>query len=618
MTEQELREIKERCKEELNAAMMKPVYYAKVADIDPRLSEYIYDCIDKDKDNANIYELLGIRKFLRMLCTYQFRYDKVKRIYRMYEALKFDGLQGKRNYRLTPTQCFELAAPFGFDYALLGDGEPERPRQLCREANYFIPRKASKTTLAAFFNFYYFFYGDNNAEIYCTANSFDQSTRLYNYTYDLIHQMDPDEKDIRFTQKGISWRDHNIRQSVIVPLSAGAKTKDGLYPQLCCADEYGSASYVKDKSDMSRLVDTVRGGMGPRWEPMTVITTTAGRLSTGPYKIKLEGICDALLQEMEYPLDGNQHQCKSEDWQFALVCQPDAWETNDADLENPNLWRKINRHLGITVQADYYENELQEMKKDPEKYAEQRCKLFNLWTTDRVKAWLTPADIRPLQIDRTIADCKSEDGWVTFAGFDFSMGNDLHAVSYLAYNTETGEFFADMDAFISEDAVTESPIGALYRQWIAGGHLHTCPGRVVVEDMFINRIEQLIEQDVFFRAFGYDSYKSKININNLRQYLFDMGTDPDKVVYPISQTIASYTAPVDELEFMIKSNPPLIRFSNNPMWPWEFGCCYLQESTDGINYKPIKSGSKESTKVDNVQALLSALICYDKINAQTQ
>lgn len=611
MTDQEAKTIKAQCKADINAAMMQTRYYSKVAEIDPRLSEYIYQCADPNTDYSNLYELLGIRKFLRMLCTYPFALDKVHKIYRAYEHLLFSGMQGRTTYRLTPMQCFQLAAPFGFMRS------EEDMRRICTEANYFVPRKSSKTTLAAFFNFWFFFYEDYNAECYCTANSADQSKILFRLTSDLIRQMDPEGKDIRFTATEITWYDHNVRESKVCALSAGGKTKDGLFAQLCSADEYGSAGYVKDHSDMANLVGVVEGSMGPRREPMTVITTTAGRVKEGPYEIKLRGIEDALRREMEVPLDGQPHETIN-DWQFALICKPDQWEQDDDSLQKPEVWRKVNHHIGVTVQPDFYENEWKKMLQDPEKRKEQVTKLFNVWEADKVRAWLTPADIRPLQIDRTIADCKSEDGWVTFAGFDFSMGNDLHAVSYLAYNTETGEFFADMDAFISEDAVAESPIGALYRQWIASGHLHTCPGRVVVEDMFINRIEQLIEQDVFFRAFGYDSYKSKININNLRQYLFDMGTDPDKVVYPISQTIASYTAPVDELEYMIKSNPPLIRFSNNPMWPWEFGCCYLQESTDGINYKPIKSGSKESSKVDNVQALLSALICYDKINAQTQ
>lgn len=611
MTDQEAKQMRAACIADIQAAMSREVYATKVESIDPRLGEYIHDCANPDTNYSNLYELLGIRKFLRMLCTYPFALDKVHKIYRAYEHLLFSGMQGRTHYRLTPMQTFQLAAPFGFMRS------EDDMRRICTEANYFVPRKSSKTTLAAFFNFWFFFYEDYNAECYCTANSADQSKILFRLTSDLIRQMDPEGKDIRFTATEITWYDHNVRESKVCALSAGGRTKDGLFAQLCCADEYGSAGYVKERSDMANLVNVVRGSMGPRREPMTVITTTAGREKNGPYQIKLQGIEESLTSEMDIPLDGAAHATDS-DWQFALICKPDQWEQDDESLQRPDIWRKVNHHISVTVQPDYYEREWKEMLTDPEKRKEQVVKLFNVWEADKVRAWLNAGDIRKLQVPMRIDDCKGDDGWVTFAGFDFSMGADLHAVSYLAYNTESGDFFGDTDIFVSEEALADSPIAALYRQWVEAGWLQVSKGRVITEDLFINRIDQLIEKGVFFRAFGYDSYKSKININNLRQYLFNMGTDPDKIVMPISQTIATYTGAVDELEFMIKSNPALIHFSENPCLCWQFGCCYLQESADGINYKPIKSGSKESTKVDSVQALLTALIMYDKINGQAQ
>ena len=104
--------------------------------------------------------------------------------------------------------------------------------------------------------------------------------------------------------------------------------------------------------------------MGPRREPMTVITTTAGRVIEGPYEVKLRGIKEQLLEEMNYPLDGTA-QPTDNDWQFALICCPDQWEENDEDLQRPEVWRKVNRHIGITVQPDFYENEWRKMLQDP-------------------------------------------------------------------------------------------------------------------------------------------------------------------------------------------------------------------------------------------------------------
>ena len=81
-------------------------------------------------------------------------------------------------------------------------------------------------------------------------------------------------------------------------LSAGGKTKDGLFAQYCSSDEFGSAGYVKDHSDMASLVNVVEGSMGPRREPLTIHTTTAGNVEVGPFQIKLDGLKQLLESEV--------------------------------------------------------------------------------------------------------------------------------------------------------------------------------------------------------------------------------------------------------------------------------------------------------------------------------
>ena len=68
---------------------------------------------------------------------------------------------------------------------------------------------------------------------------------------------------------------------------------------------------------------------------------------------------------------------------------------------------------------------------------------------------------RPLQTDRRIDDCIDSDGWIVFAGMDFSRGDDLNGAAFLCYNTRTNEFFGDMDVYMSEEAVNDSPIREL-------------------------------------------------------------------------------------------------------------------------------------------------------------
>lgn len=618
MTNEEARNIKEQCQKDLREAMTKKAYTDSIRAIDIRLEEYICDCIDTKTDHANLYELLGIRKFMRMLCTYPANNEKVKMVYRAYEHLRFSGLKGKQQYKLTPMQTFQLAAPFLFMRA------DDDKRRVCTEANYFVPRKSSKTTLGAFFIFWFFFFEDYNCEAYCTANSSDQSKILFRLASDLIRQMDPEGKHIRFTATEVTWYNSNERESKVVALSAGGKTKDGLFAQLCCADEYGSAGYVKDHSDMANLVNVVEGSMGPRSEPLTVITTTAGRVQEGPYEIKLRGIKEQLILEMDIPLDGKPHPTTN-DWQFALICCPDQWEESDEDLQKPEVWRKVNRHIGITVQPDFYEREWVRMLQDPEKKKEQITKLFNVWQSDRITQWMVGDRIRPLQIQKRITDCKYEDGWNIFVGMDFSHGDDLFAITYMAVNYRqdhplTGRFFADMDAWVLEDTMEKSPNRQLYEAWSDAGWLHICPGEVFDSAYAINMLAEKSQQGLNLFMFGYDPAQSAQPINQLKAWLQTLGISTQTVmqmVVPVSQTALTQNPRIAELEDMIKSPEQWIQFSDNPMWPWCFGNCAVELNTSDLR-RILKGGPAASAKIDPVAALVDALFCFDLSEGRIQ
>ena len=294
-------------------------------DIDPRLVEYLAH-LHTNEEVHNVWEILGACRFLRIFRQYPFNTHKVKKIIRLYEGewkdgrhiqggLMFSGLRGRSYYQLTPIQVFMLAGVYGPHHwvnteARVGtrdllpterecdDGYIYDLRRLTTEAVFFIPRKFGKTTLGAFFQFVGFFFEDYNYEGYCCANSSDQAKILYSMAYDLIHQMDPEELRIRFTATEINWKKGQPRAAKIVALSAGGKTKDGLFAQYCSSDEYGSAGYVKDHSDMASLINVVEGSMGPRREPLTIHTTTAGNVSVGPFQIKLDSIKNLLMEEI--------------------------------------------------------------------------------------------------------------------------------------------------------------------------------------------------------------------------------------------------------------------------------------------------------------------------------
>ena len=626
---------------------------SSVEDIEPRLTDYLMGLIEEPKFH-NTNEIRGAVKFLRLLSTYEVDIETFRDVVYKYEGiwekrdgvwhhieggLKHPGTTGQQYYRLQPFQVFVLASMFLLKVWInteqeagtrellpteeIRDGYIWDLRRLCTEFTLYTPRKTAKTQLSAFIQFWYFMSGDENAECFCCANASDQAKILFSRSRELIHQMDPRERRIRFTASQVNWKPGQFRTASLTALSAGGKTKDGLFAQLCSADEYGSAAYVNGASDMGKLVSVVESSMGPRREPMTFISTTAGIIQAGPFIDKLQGI--KMLLEKE--LDPDAEHTISEDRQACLLLEPDEWEQQDEELllTSKDVRRKVNPMLGVIVQHSFYDDEIAKARQNPEKMNEVITKLLNVYKTGRVKDWLKPDDIRPLQIDLRIDDCVDKKGWLVFCGLDFSKGDDLNGVSYLAYNTRTGEFFADMDSYMSEKAVNESPIRELLLKWADKGYLHIVPGQTFDPSWPVNRIIELDDKGVNFMAFGYDPYNAKIVMNALGQWVFDIGLDPKQIIQPVRQNFATYNPAVAEFDYMVKRSKddgcghqipdPMIRFSRNSLWPWEFGNVMLQESSDGMeNLKPVKR--EANGKVDNIQMLLSALILYDAAESQ--
>jgi phage terminase large subunit-like protein len=486
-------------------------------------------------------------------------------------------------------------------------------RRLCTEFTLYTPRKTAKTQLSAFIQFWYFMSGDQNAECYCCANAADQAKILFSRTKDLIHQMDPREKRIRFTASQVNWKPGQFRSASLTALSAGGKTKDGLYAQLCSADEYGSATYVNGSSDMGKLVSVVESSMGPRREPMTFISTTAGIIQAGPFIDKLENIKQLLKKE----LDPTAEHTISEDRQSCLLLEPDDWEKTDHDLllTSKEVRRKVNPMLGIIVQHSFYDDEVAKGRQNPEKMNEVITKLMNVYQVGTVQEWIKPEVIRGLQNDKTIDDYRREDGWVIFTGLDFSQGDDLHTAGYLAarkhHSGHGYELFADFDAWIKQDVLEKSSIRPLYEEWIQKGWLHVSPGAVFQPSLFTGRLKELWLKGCEFMYFGYDKYRAPDPINTLKACLqSEMGVaDPEKYVMPVSQLNSEFSGPTENLYDAMFAPVPFISFSNSPLWPWCFGNCVLE--IDGRdNVRPVKRAGTDSCKVDPVQALVEAMDVY--------
>lgn len=630
----------------------------QLAAIDDRLAAYVADLCQHsggEADFHNLYEVLGALKFLRLLRTYEFNDRKVRQVIRLREGewqqaggqwqhvcggLKQPGTSGPEVYRWEPFQVFVLASVFGFqawtDTRLtIVDRQQLLPtervddkgnildlRRLCTDFTYFAARKTDKTGLSAFIQVVFFLLEDQNAEIYCCANSSDQAKLLYRRTKMMLQQLD-DGHRLRMTETVCDWRPQfrQVRDSSIRPLSAGGKTKDGMFAQLCCADEYGSAGWVNGKSDMKMLVDVIESSMGPRREPLTFTTTTAGRVKEGPFIDKLDSLHRLLERELDYE-EGTDQPTLSGDRTLCLCLEPDAWERDEETLlTSQAIRKKINPMLGKIAQHQFYDDAIEKARLDGDT-AEVISKLLNVYQSATIKEWVSPEEIKAVQIDQRVDDCTGARGWAVFVGADFSKGDDLNVLGYLAVNLKTKEFFADTDAWVSEQAANASPLRDLYERWAAEGWLTIVPGQTFDPSAVVGRIADLTRKGVDVWRIGYDPYNAAIVINALSAFIADLGRDPRKHIMIVRQGYAQYNSVVNEFDYMLHRSDgqgrpwPMIHVSPSPLLPWQFGNVVLGVSTDGYeNKKPVKRNpGSAACKVDSVQAILSALVCYDQVD----
>ena len=166
----ELKKLKAQCISDIRDAL--PRYAERLNKCDERLMIYIEDAISGNASHANLYELLGIRKEMRLLDSYDIDPERVKRTLRAIEGqwangrhvkggLKFDTPRGDMHVRLMPFQAwmiFEIYA-FKVDVSMereyhdgdmllptewVKDGEVWDTRRLTQEAHWFLTRKVKE------------------------------------------------------------------------------------------------------------------------------------------------------------------------------------------------------------------------------------------------------------------------------------------------------------------------------------------------------------------------------------------------------------------------------------------------------------------------------------------
>mgnify|MGYP005846549715 FL=1 len=533
---------------------------------DIRLKDYVKSAISHPDDH-NLYELLSILRFFRLLDAYIFKPTEVKKFIVFYENLKFSGLKGRVKYRLTPIQVFQFANILGFYRT------PEK--RLCRDALLFVPRKYSKTTSVASLAIYDLLFGDANAQAYVAANSYDQAQICFGEIKNILKSLDKRFKNFKINREQV-FSKRRGRTSFARCLASNPDKLDGLNASTVILDEFSQA-------DSAELKNVLTSSMGARVNPMTIVITTASDKLESPFVNMLNSYKAVLRGEVE------------NDSIFAHIFEPDV---NDAE-DDPHTWAKVQPHLGITVQADYYENEYRKAQMTAEDMLTFRTKLLNLFVQDEAKVWFTSGEIEAMcKDDNDLKTLKNRPD--AMVAVDLSVCDDFSSVSYNIYLPEIKMFHIHNDYYFPRKMLISHPNRELYERWAADGYLRLCDGNVIDYRMIVNDINALNRESVRILNIGYDPYKSMEFVNMMG------ASGAKKVLQPIKQTYGTFTSPVESFEIAARTGR--VTFNYNPINWYCFGNAVIDE--DRLeNRKPIKKS--QNAKIDGAVTSVMTFYLYN-------
>ena len=276
-------------------------------------------------------------------------------------------------------------------YARRKDG-----RRRHRLAIYSTARKNGKSSIAAGIALAALTIEQEGGQIISAAADRDQAKLIFNYAKEMV-SLDPTlSEEIKVYAHVL---EHKASKSIYRAISSEAYTKEGLNPTLVIADELHAFP-------TRELYDVLQNAFGARRDPLMLVTTTAGVMST---RTEEESVLYELYQYGQRVIRG-----EMDDPSLYM-----AWwgAEEESDHTDEKVWAMGNPGLGDIVDLDDLRHKV---RTQPE--SEFRIKRTNLFVPTEA-FWLPDgawdACEGPVTLDRKLPIC---------VGIDIALNNDASAV----------------------------------------------------------------------------------------------------------------------------------------------------------------------------------------------
>lgn len=461
---------------------------------------------------------------------------------------------------------------------LFGWKRPDGTRRY-REALIYVPRKNGKTTLVAGLALYMLLCdGEPGAQVYSAAADRDQARIIFHIAKSMVLQEPELESRCKVYHNSITAEATNSSYKAI---SAEANTKHGYNVHCVIIDELHA-------QPNRELVDVLATATGARRQPLMIHVTTAD--------YSRESICN---EKYDYACKVRDNGGDPAKPGFDPAFLPVVYEAKlDDDWTSPEVWRKANPNLGVSISEEYLARECQRAKETPT--YENTFKRLHL-------DMRTQQDVRWMPFEKWDACTQASDavawrrdmlealrGQACYGGLDLSTTTDLTALALL-FEREGGGllalpfFWAPREKAEQREKRDRVP----YLTWARLGFMKLTEGNVVDYDVVRADINALADR-FWIKKIARDRW----NATQITTQLMGDGRE----MIDFGQGFASMSAPTKELQSLILSGQ--IEHGANPMLRWCLGNCAAEIDAA----ENIKLSKKKSTdRIDGIIALVMAL-----------
>ena len=504
--------------------------------------------------------------------------DEADRSIRFYSIIKHTkGEKAGTFFKLEPWQQF-------INWNLFGWYTKEGVRRF-RYAYVKVARKNGKSTLVAPIGLYKLTlgdYGEGATEVYSSATKKEQARIVFDEARRMVNKSEVLKKLCKSFAHEIR---SPLNDGIFKALGSDSDTMDGLNPVLSIIDEYHA--HVTDG-----VFEVMKSALGARQSPLIYIITTAGKNKASP--------CFAFESDCKAMLEGN----FVDDTVFAMIFDLDESDFEHEEYidkkgniairykwESPEVWKKANPNLGVSVSEKYLADECKQSLRNPLKMANFMTKNLNVWVGSP-KKWI-PSDIW-MQNYEAISDSELE-GLECWGGMDLAMRDDF--CSFVLLFLHKGRYVLKHWCWIPENTMDKRISAGLYQlsKWVEDGHVFVTQGDIT-DYSEIQAFILDICQKYNVLSIGYDPYNATNLVLNLQDEGINMRSfgQTKQMIVP--------TKLFYELAISRKLN-----HLNSPVLNWMIGNVEAKIDKNENMYLHKGEATKKGGKIDGIIASVIAL-----------